>query len=282
MKQMVKKYVMVIVMCLVVLHIFTGCTSEKNDIDKIKKETEILTPYCTLEFPKEWQEYMTYKESEDKGVFTENFYCSIGKKQARLFAVHFGETSEGELLGNLKFEEEMIPIYIEIFTLSDKTDWTDEEKNIIAEMTEAVNEVIQSIKKNKSFSEAKDTGERGVEYDYIEIETPYCTLKFPDKWEQYLEYEINDENSVFSIEFFANIKQQKKKIFTVNFGDTNEKDGVGYIKTEKMEMPVSVKIEEIVLDDSWTEKEKDILYAMGECVNDVIQSIVSDEAYESK
>ena len=112
-----------------------------------------------------------------------------------------------------------------------------------------------------------------------EIETPYCTLKYPADLYEYLKIDEKSVNDVEINTFYAVIDDEYIELFTVYFGDDEKGESLGFIAKDGMDVPVSISVSEIIKSDSWTDEKFDRICTMQEAVNDVIQSITTDDNY---
>lgn len=106
------------------------------------------------------------------------------------------------------------------------------------------------------------------------IETKYGTLRYPRKWEAYLEVETLDEGDTLC--FYAQIRDTSVHLFDFYFnGETG-----GYLGTLRGADVGTVNVSMLVYEpesrEDWTEEEEQILGGMLEDVNYVIQSFSED------
>lgn len=130
-------------------------TTAVGDNTNIAEMMKIKTPYCKLNYPKAWSDNLKYKEKEENGVFSETFYCCIKEQEIEMFTIYFGETEVGIQLGYIIKDGKKVSISVDVKTFETDDTWTDEEKTLLNNMTEGVNDVIISVTSNKNFSEKK-------------------------------------------------------------------------------------------------------------------------------
>lgn len=106
--------------------------------------------------------------------------------------------------------------------------------------------------------------------DSIEIVTKYGTLLYPKEWESNLRIEIIDKEE-YKVEFYGAVKgKEELHIFDLNF---NGPDGynLGTLKTDSGEdVQLNIVSYDFDFDDTWTEDEKNVIYAMSEDINYII------------
>lgn len=122
---------------------------ENNVVEQEKPESSILnstdikTPYCTLEYPLIWQEYLVVEQTDrPDGVCEVAFYGKVeGKRKCLLFTFLFGG-DEGEQLGVLLADDDSIVTVNLLMAEPELKGWKEADKQIIYSMQEAVNDVI--------------------------------------------------------------------------------------------------------------------------------------------
>ncbi len=115
----------------------------------------------------------------------------------------------------------------------------------------------------------------------FQIETPFMTLEYPMRWEGKIQTRWigNDQNGrmVFSTKLD---RQEVVELFKIHFNE-DAQIPVGVLNTEeKKDVYIGFSFAEISFDESWTEDEKNELYAMQEDVNFIIQQLSKDERFK--
>jgi len=124
--------------------------SDEEDIQVLSDYYEIETKYCKLYFPEVWKENIEIVDKEEMG-YKVGFYGRIDNKEAQLlFEVCFN-SDDGELLGYLELEENIVNISIDINDIVFDDSWEEEEMNQIYTMQEEVNFVIDTLKMNENY-----------------------------------------------------------------------------------------------------------------------------------
>lgn len=112
----------------------------------------IPTPYISLAYPAHWEQHLSHGGQMEDGVYTHRFVCTAGGSQTPLFDVHFGSEALGSHIGYIVAEEGKIPVCVSFHDLLPGEDWSEEDKNVLYAMQEAVNDLLQLLRENKSFS----------------------------------------------------------------------------------------------------------------------------------
>ena len=118
--------------------------------------------------------------------------------------------------------------------------------------------------------------------DAIKIETPYCDLYYPDKWEDQVRVVKNSAGDEYIVEFYGTVgAHSETKLFDFVL---NSADGaIGYIDHKK-HGSVGVKIETFRTEglDLWSEDDRLELCSMQEDVNFIIDNLIALEDLEIK
>ena len=130
-------------------------------------------------------------------------------------------------------------------------------------------ETIQSVHKDNVLDLINEDDEN---YGDIEITTPYVKLHYSEKWMNHLKIKKNFEDES-NVTFFACIDGKKDiEIFTVHFNEDGEIP-LGVLKLESESVYIAFSYSELKYDDTWTQNEKDVVNAMQEQINYIIDHL---------
>lgn len=116
-------------------------TDEKPEIETY---IETKTPYCTLNFPVEWEEYLKVKQIKGD-VYTVEYYAVLkNRAPVLMFSIIFGG-DDGEQLGALKDTNGQYVSVNLVLETFEKLNYSDKEMKIIREMQDGVNTLIDQI-----------------------------------------------------------------------------------------------------------------------------------------
>lgn len=130
-------------------------TIDEKSNDSIQDETafyEIETKYCKLYFTETWKEQIEVRYSEEAGYKAEFYGLVEGKDAQHLFDVCFN-SDDGDLLGYLDNEGEIVNISIDVMELEMDKSWTQEELDQLYSMQEEMNYVMNSLSRNENYVE---------------------------------------------------------------------------------------------------------------------------------
>lgn len=113
--------------------------------------------------------------------------------------------------------------------------------------------------------------------EMITIETPYCNLEYPSQTADLLKCVDKEENGTYSKVFYGCVDGQEIELFEISFGVKENAVLIGYIMHDGTKCPVFVRSAEI--DSNFDTDSQNTIYMMQEGINDVIQSITSNENY---
>lgn len=121
-------------------------TPSSNDVPEsnITKNIEIVTPFCILNCPEQWENYLKVDHVQGE-TYTLNFYATLEEKTPiLLFSLIFGG-DDGDQLGAIKNSQgEYIPVNI-VMGKVELSNYDDEDMTIIYEMQEGVNSLIEQM-----------------------------------------------------------------------------------------------------------------------------------------
>ena len=108
----------------------------------------------------------------------------------------------------------------------------------------------------------------------MEIDTPYGTVEYPVVWKDRLVLKENTDGEIYSMSFFCNLNECETEMFRLIFNDAEIGDHIGNLTIDEKTIPVNVLFYESSFDDSWTEEDRTVYYAMAEGINTVISSVI--------
>ncbi len=120
---------------------------ETAPVSSVVNMVPVKTPYCTLQFPVRWKDYLVTEqlENEETGVYRVFFYGDLpGREKCLLFTILFGG-DEGEQMGvivNDSGEYVTVNVLLEELVLDG---WSQEDSEIICTMQEALNDLIGQL-----------------------------------------------------------------------------------------------------------------------------------------
>lgn len=132
---------------------FVEQVSMTNTYDEMeaKEMFEIENPYCTIQYPIEWQERLITKENTEGEVYSKIFSCMVNEQEVEIFRIYFGEVNFGNYIGSIEKDGVKIPVNITISEFERGENWTEDDFNTICAMQEAINNVIWSVKQNENY-----------------------------------------------------------------------------------------------------------------------------------
>lgn len=264
--------IFVVILSAILLLVFSLRQDAKDSI-------EIETPYCSLYYPSQWEDYLL-TDTQKGDIYTVTFSAEFkGKAPLPLFAFTFG--GEETDLGFIDMADgSTIAVNLIIYPFEESSDYSSEETEIIYTMQEDLNYVLEQLPltgeptvdnteseiTNLLFTEAEEDG-------FMSIETKYGDLLYPAKWEEHLSV-VYPEGDDYCVAFFCNLPNKTEQpLFTVYFNSDNGFDA-GTFTTENGES-VSVTVEFGVssLPAEWSDLECDLFFGMQEDVNYIIDKL---------
>lgn len=133
-----------------VTEINTNEKKEENTNEEERASLEIETKYCTLFFPKEWEEQIETNIVEQDGYKVEFYGLVEGKESQHVFDICFN-SDDGDLLGYLKQNGEAINLSVDIFDINFDNSWKTDEMDQIYAIQEEYNFVIKMLDDNENY-----------------------------------------------------------------------------------------------------------------------------------
>ena len=139
--------------------------------------------------------------------------------------------------------------------------------------------VIKELLPSSSSSDADGSTGISAASPVAEIKTPYCTLKYPQRWEDSMSVKETEENGVLAEAFYAVISGEEYALYTVYFGDALVGDLYGYLPYEGANVAVHIECHKLTDSAGLSEEEAMQFYEMIEGVNEIALSISSAPGY---
>lgn len=275
---------LMVVLCTAVEFMLTSCTNKEESKTDY---TVIETPYCTLQYPEKWRDYLSVSQSEDVPLVIS--YCAqLEGKDQQLFDIGF-DSEIGDHIGSIQIENgESVDVYIVIHPVDLDESWNGEEKDIIISMQEDLNHIIQALPllKEPAQQEIEETTPPETitvtaVYEDIIIETSYGNLYYPGEWEHLIHVVVTQEED-YAVEFYViSDTQQRYHLFDVFFTD-NLENVVGVLNTvDGQTIGVGINIYPITVELESDEDHIEMLRNIQESVNYVIQKLPLEDLPEA-
>ncbi len=118
--------------------------------------------------------------------------------------------------------------------------------------------------------------------NYIQIDTRYGTLYFPQVYEDNLMIEVQDGSNKQTVVFYCVESTHKEQLFTLSFGAASEFESkIGVIHVDDGTVDVNLSVSEFAPQTDTEKKYADLVYAMLEALNDVVDHLEYIGGYES-
>lgn len=116
----------------------------------------------------------------------------------------------------------------------------------------------------------------------MEFDTAYCSLQFPAQWKDLVTVQETRSGNVVSEAFSCHMDGKEIPLFTIHFGNAGEGDLVGFLTAKGEKTAVYVQCMPFSGDESLSENQEFMIYAMMEGVNDVLASIENHKGYSAE
>lgn len=240
----------------------------------------IKTTYLTVQFPKKYERYLKYQELVQGNDATVVFTMVHEEVEAELFRLSFTEAAPEEYAGYFSTDNAELYVAIKASGFDHGifgTDHTEEDLEAQEEiralyyaMLDGMSTVMDSVRQDTRFSEI-----RGVsESDKQEWTLSYWKVSLPSA----MTCAESEQDGVYQATFTCNIGGKAVSLYTVCLGDSDGESAIGYYTANGEKRMVSVKPHDIQTD-TLSQEELEIVYAMMDTVNDVLQAIRQDKNF---
>lgn len=143
--------------------------------------------------------------------------------------------------------------------------------------------VEQTQEQNKSV--AIHTSDQQVDEKYISedlsIDMPYGVIHFPQEFSDYTHIEVDETKEYYEVSFFCKYEENQIPLFSITFGKAGKDATVigKLIDTDNKEKNVSIALSEVSLDTEWEKTNQELIYAMQEAVNYIMDNFESSYEY---
>lgn len=238
---------------------------------------QIQTPYGPLDYPEYLADHLIVA-IRSEAPYTLEFYAAMeGKQEVLLFDISFGEGSGGNM-GMVKTQLGEVPLNVTIYTLDYDETWTEGEKITAQAMQDVVNDIMDALtaeaKNPQPESPVIATQPASVDtVDYIQIETPCCTLYYPARWSSTLWYEHDDsQEDVYKVHFYGKVNDREAMLFSIYLGGDEGEQLGAVMGADGVPVPVNLLMAELDLE-GWDEESAEVIYAMQEASNQLIDAL---------
>ena len=243
----------------------------ENLITEPENNMTIETPVCTLYYPRQWEDFLRV-EMTDGEPYTVLFWAELPSEvSAELFKVRFGEES-GNGLGYLTTETgERILVSVEKHELVPEENWTEEDLFILQAMQAAFRTLESNLPALEPVVPAGALTMPENDGALMTMETPWASPSYPACWAEYLNTTVDEASG--TVTFYGVVGEHEAvELFTLCFGG---EEGIpfGSVSTPEGDVDVLVQMSSLSFDDSWSEDEQNIIYAMREGINDLLAAL---------
>lgn len=242
---------------------------------------EVSTPFGTLYYPGQWDDQVWAEFTQDGEGGNVTFYGVVGGENVMLFQVTFGSAGEEAAhVGYVQGNEGSVEISVEMFEPENPEDWNETDLDTVAAMQEGINELLSDLKQSSDFTAEPVTS--GQEED-VTVSTPYGDLFVPAQWQDQMDAYTEDRGSGYAVTFVGTVGEHEETLFTVLFNaDMDDSLPVGTLNVNGESVSVSVKFEEILMDDAWTAEEADTISAMQESINYILEKLGENPGFTAQ
>lgn len=245
----------------------------------------IETPYCTLYYPGQWQDYLQTRSTQEDG-YTVEFYAVIGNYEKQLFTLSFLEEADAGDFWIQSSNGEKIAVVLNVLEIIYAADWTPEQTQTCMMMQEAVDDLLKKLpvveempleQEENPVEEETEPQTESTQPETVQdisVTTPYGSLVYPGKWKEFVRItNVDAQNHTYVFDCVIP-EHDKMHLFSIRFGG-NTAEAVGVVLSETGdEIPVCIELDMLTPGAEWSEEESTMLYTMQEDVNYIIDHLL--------
>lgn len=201
-----------------------------------------------------------------------------GKMEQKLFEISIG--GEGEIPAGMYTDKDgrELSVFLTVPELVFDAEWTEKEQQDIYGMQNVLNDILDQL----DLAAVEQLKETEAVLEDVDLTTPYGTVTYPGEYTGKLRI-AQDRSRGYSLRVFATMPGKTEiHLFDILIGGSGDvfagtlTDQSGKIKE------VYLNVSELELEDSWTESEREDVYAMQMLLNDFCEQLaVTRETEES-
>lgn len=190
-----------------------------------------------------------------------------GQPEQVVFEVSFGD-GVGDPVGYVRVQDGgMMPVYVLCEEMVFDDSWTGAEKTAFLCMQEEVNSILSKLPLEAG------SGDDLPEESYMQIETPYLTIFYPEQWRQQVRVEVSGINKVVVRFWGTPSGAEEVHLFDFIFG-SEEGDLLGFLTINQNVIPVCVIVNDSAPDSSLSEDAKMEVYGMLSAINAILDKML--------
>lgn len=247
----------------------TEGTTEETTVPLVEG-TELKMTYLSVMLPQQVLENMLFESVVDGDTVMEVFSLKQIDGAIELFRVFYGKTGYGNEIGTLNVDGNNLTVSV-VASNYDESVFADEEtSDQYYAMMENLNLIVGVIQADPRFS-----SDEGKTIHKQETQVAEWNFSLPEdvQWE-----ETYNENSV-KLSFFTEINGVRADLYAVSIGGETLQSVLGQYTYNGEMQPISVGTYPSPNMEGWEEKDITNYYQMMDSINDVIQTVQSNESF---
>ena len=111
------------------------------------------------------------------------------------------------------------------------------------------------------------------------IKTPYCEMKYPSKYNEYIEIKEFNENGIYTKQFLCTLSSGQYFLFAVHFGEGAGGEFFGYLVNGEEKISVYIECYNNPGINTLSEEDSMLYYYMMDGINEIAKSISETTGY---
>lgn len=273
--------VVAVVLMLIAGVVFAATLSNKNANED--RTVEIKTTYLKVQYPKEYEKYLKYEELVQGKDATVVFTMIYDEIEAELFRLSFTEAAPEEYAGYFAVDNGELYVSIKASGFNpmilgmEQSDEASEKRleieSLYYSMLDGMTTVMGSVREDSRFSEIRGASES----EKKELSLSYWNVSLP----QNITCVETEQDGIYRATFKCHVGDKEIDLYTVCLGDSEVESVIGQFATNGRSRLISVELHELNAD-TLSKEELEIVYAMMDTINDVLQAIRQDKNFSEQ
>ena len=274
----------IIIVAVAVLVVLIGAVVVWSFLPKNESAAmKIKTTYLTVQYPKEYEKYLKYEELVQGKDATVVFTMIYDEVEAELFRLSFTEAAPEEYAGYFAVDNGELYVSIKASGFNpmilgmDQSDEASEKRleieSLYYSMLDGMTTVMGSVREDSRFSEIRGASES----EKKELSLSYWNVSLP----QNITCVETEQDGIYRATFKCHVGDKEIDLYTVCLGDSEVESVIGQFATNGRSRLISVELHELNAD-TLSQEELEIVYAMMDTINDVLQAIRQDKNFSEQ
>lgn len=242
----------------------------------VAAKTMASNVYIEFAHPTENADDFVHEQEISGDVISEKYYMMVAGEKKLLYSIDFGKGKEGNWLGLLELDTGEAPVTYTIYAVPDEElmAMSETERQHYSELMSGLGLVLDSISSDSRFRAEKplEVGETKAS------SLTYWTVELPGN----MTWTETEEDGEYQAIFYGAVQGEQVPLYTVRIGDIEAQSVLGKYRVNGQEKTLSVESFDLAQNEGWSDDDYSAAYRMMSTINDVIQAIMTSEAFAAE